>query len=241
MKRSLTIILLSLVTFVPAMAQGARQKAGARSQRVKAPRSMPTVDQILDKYVQAIGGEAAFGKLTTRVAKGTIEEEVSGVTGSFVVYAQAPNKLALIGRAQTKEGFGFDISHGFDGVVGWSVNKAVMGPGFRELSGKELAAEKRDAEFYSEVRLKELYPRMTLRGKMKVGVREAYVIEAKPAEGNPEKWYFDTQTGLLVRTDSVRERAEGVRIPCATYLKDYREVDGIKLPFTIRQFFPGSK
>src|SRR5262245_20557498 len=137
MRRSLTIILLSLSTVVTATAQGARQKAGTRGQHVKTPRSMPTVDQILDKYVQAIGGETALGKLTTRVTRGTIEEEISGVTGSFEVYAQAPNKLALIGRAQTKEGFVFDISHGFDGAVGWSVNKAGMGPGSRELSGKE--------------------------------------------------------------------------------------------------------
>jgi len=200
---------------------------------------MPTVDQILDKYVQAIGGEAALGKLTTRVTKGTLEELVRGITGSIEVYAQAPNKLALISRAQTKTGLAFDIAHGFDGASGWSLN--VAGAGFRELSGKELAAEKRDAEFYSETKLKELYPRMTLKGKMKVGAREAYVIEATPAEGDPEKWYFDAQTGLLVRVDSVQERSEGVRIPVAAYLKDYREVDGIKLPFTRRQFMPGSK
>jgi len=49
MKRSLAIILLSLVTVVTATAQGARQKAGAGPQRVKASRSMPTVDQSLDK------------------------------------------------------------------------------------------------------------------------------------------------------------------------------------------------
>jgi len=239
MKRSLTIILLSLVIGVTAMAQGARQKAGTRTRRVKAPQSMPTVDQILDKYVQAIGGEAALGKLTTRVAKGTIEDLISGVTGSIEVYAQAPNKLALIGRAQTKTGFAFDISHGFDGASGWSLN--VAGAGIRELSGKDLDAVKREAEFYSETKLKELYPRMTLKGKMRVGAREAYVIEATPAEGDPEKWYFDARSWLLVRIDRVLERPEGVRIPVAAYLEDYREVDGIKLPFTRRRFLPGSK
>ena len=42
---------------------------------------------------------------------------------------------------------------------------------------------------------------MVLKGKKRTGKRMAYVIEATPAEGDPEEWYFDTQTGLLVRID----------------------------------------
>ena len=54
MRRSLTLILLSLATIVTAMAQGVQQESATEQQPVKTPQSMPTVDQILDRYVQAI-------------------------------------------------------------------------------------------------------------------------------------------------------------------------------------------
>ena len=79
--------------------------------------------------------------------------------------------------------------------------------------------------------------RQEQKGKQKVGDREAYVIVATPAAGSPEKWYFDTQTGLLIRTDSERESPEG-KVPVEAYLEDYKEIDGVKLPFTLRQVLP---
>src|SRR5215470_13534593 len=163
MKRSLAIILLSMATAVTAMAQGAQQKSETEPQSVKAPQSTPTVDQILDRYAQAIGGATAFGKLTSRVTKMTLEIEDSDVAISFESYAQAPNKHVQIGQVKLGNGIEFEISRGFNGAVGWSLN-ATEG-GFRELSGTELAAEKRAAEFYREIKLRELYPKMALIGQ----------------------------------------------------------------------------
>jgi hypothetical protein len=74
---------------------------------------------------------------------------------------------------------------------------------------------------------------MTVKGKEKVGDKEAYVIEAKPAEGSVEKWYFDTQTGLLIRQDAERETPQG-KVPSETYMDNYKEVDGVKLPHSVR-------
>ena len=65
---------------------------------------------------------------------------------------------------------------------------------------------------------------MTLKGREKVGGSDAFVVEATPAEGHATRLYFDTQTGLLLRKDK-------------TYFEDYREVDGVKLPFRERDDF----
>ena len=78
---------------------------------------------------------------------------------------------------------------------------------------------------------------MTVTGKQKVGEKDAYVIEAKPTEGSVEKWYFDAQTGLLIRLDAERESPQG-KMPTETYLDDYKEVDGVKIPHTVRQTTP---
>ena len=52
-----------------------------------------------------------------------------------------------------------------------------------------------------------------------------------------EKWYFDADSGLLVRVDIERENPQG-KVPVEVYLDDYREVDGVKLPFSLRQVTP---
>jgi hypothetical protein len=232
MKRSLTIILLSLVTVATAMAQGAQQKSGTEPQPLNAPQA-PTVDQILDRYVQAVGGERSLRKLTSRITKMTLVIEGSDITVSFEDYAQAPNKGVQIGRVKLGNGAEFEISRGFNGSVGWSLNPTDGG--FRELSGMELATEKRNTEFYSEIKIRELYPKMALIGQVKVGDHSAYCIEATPPEGSSEKWFFDAQTGLLIRRDFISESETNDKVTTETYFEDYREVDGIKLPFTIRQ------
>ncbi len=193
------------------------------SHRAKSSRSMPTVEQILDNFVQAIGGRQAHKKLISRVMKGKFEIPEEEVSGSIEHEAMAPNKLRVTLRAQTKDGKSFDLSSVFDGAVGWELNQTNAAN--RELSGTELAANRRDAEFYREIKLKELYPKMRFKGEGRVGKRAAYLIEATPKEGNPEKWYFHKKSGLLILTEDTDE---------STYFDDYREVDGVKLPFVVR-------
>jgi len=222
---------------VPALAlrtrPAAAQTPDVPSHGALAQQAPPTVDQIIARYLQAMGGAAALGKLTTRVEKVTFADETNGVTGSFVVYARAPNQRAVIGSAQTKDGSVIDFSRGFDGTVGW-VSKTGVWSGCQKLAGAELAEEKRAAVFHSELRTLELYPRLRLKGRLNVDGRTAEVIEARPREGNPETWYFDTQTGLLLRTDTMKTDAAGKRTKEVIWLEDYRTVDRLRLPFTTR-------
>jgi CubicO group peptidase (beta-lactamase class C family) len=188
------------------------------SHRAKSRRSTPTVERILDKYVQAIGGETAHKKLTSRVMKGKFEIPEEKIIGIIELETMAPNKMKMFLQGQTNNGARFDLSRVFDGEVCWEINPANSG--LCELSGPELAEIRRDAEFLREIRLREIYPKMALIGKEGAGKRAVYVIEAAPREGNPEEWRFNSQTGLLVQIDD-------------THFDDYREVEGIKLPFTI--------
>jgi hypothetical protein len=149
-----------------------------------------------------------------------------GLTGPLEVYAKAPNKnFTTINIA----GFGV-VQFGFNGTVGWSQDPQT---GLREMAGVELTDMKRDSEFHRDIKLKQLFPKMTLTGKEKVGEREAYVIEATPADGKPEKMYFDTQTGLLLRLDNDRESPQG-SAHVETYFEDYRVSGGVKAPFTVK-------
>ncbi len=185
----------------------------------------PTVVQILDKYVQALGGKPAIEKPKNSVLRASFEYQ--GKSGTVEVYAKAPNKLAVLTQLQ---GVG-EVREGFDGSVGWYEDSQT---GVREKTGQELSVTKRGAEFNGVLKLRELYPKMTLKGKQSVGDREAYVVEADPGDGSLRRMYFDAGTGLLVRNDIEYDTPQG-RATFNWYFEDYREVGGIKMPFTRRR------
>ncbi|MBO0726840.1 MAG: hypothetical protein J2P52_14645 [Blastocatellia bacterium] len=87
-------------------------------------------------------------------------------------------------------------------------------------------------------KLKERYSKLTLLGLAQLENRGAYVIEAAPPRGQPEKLYFDRQTGLLVHMDIVPDLGPQ-QMRMHAYFEDYRVVDGVKLPFAIRRARPG--
>lgn len=217
MKRTLTTLLLCSLIAVAAFAQGAAPK----------PADLPTVDQVLDKYVQMLGGKAAMEKITSTASKGTFEIAAFGATGSAEVWEKAPNKAAL---KLDIPGFGL-VLEGFNGTVAWSQDPQS---GLREKTGAELAATKLDSDFYKPLKLKQLYPKITVKGKEKVGDKDAIVLTATPADGAPETWYFDATSGLQMRMDLERETPQG-KTAVQVFLEDYKEVDGIKVPHTMRQ------
>ena len=192
----------------------------------------PSVDQILDKYVEAIGGKAAIEKVTSRVSIGSAEIVGMDAKGTIEIYEKAPNKLTRI----VKIPGAFAWASGFNGTLAWAFN---MSSGkLEEKKGKELAVAKTAADFYQVLKLKERYSKISVKGVEKIqyrnGPRETYVIEATAPTGDPEKLYFDTETGLLIRHDTMEESEEG-KVPIREFLLDYKEVDGVKIPFTSRQ------
>jgi PDZ domain len=89
---------------------------------------------------------------------------------------------------------------------------------------------KRDAEFYLPLKFRETYPNVALKGGVKLGERETYLLEA-PAAGNPKRWYFDSQSGLLLRAETTN--SSGKVLESMDY-GDYRMVDGVQEPFNAR-------
>lgn len=179
------------------------------------------VDETLNHYIEAMGGRDAIENVTSRVARGTLEMANLEV-GTVEFYSKAPDKYAFVMKIA-----GNAVRKGYNGRVGW-VQEG--GEEVRRLDGVELAEMKRDAEFYREIKLKELFPIINFDGKSSVNGRDAYVLTATPAEGSSEKWYFDAKSGLMIRTDSERESTE-----TESYFEQYRVIDGVNLPVRLRQ------
>lgn len=233
MKLKITIFLTAVLMLA---ANVWAQKPDSKSD-VKAPEAkptpaakLPTVKEVLDKYVQAIGGREANEKIQTRVMKGNVEISPMGVKGTNEIYAVAPDKsYAKVSLA----GFG-EIIEAYDGKTAWTINPLQ---GNRDKSGNELLQTKLGSTFHRELNLDKLYSKMELKGTEKVGDKEAYVIVATPVGLEAQTFYFDKVTGLLLREDMTSITPEGV-MPVKTFYDDFREVDGIKLPYKIRAVLP---
>ena len=188
-----------------------------------------TVDEVLKRFVEAIGGTDAIDATNSRVTKGTVD--VAGISrgGSFELYAVAPNKAVMVMQAHPLG----TIKLGFNGRNGWTTSAT----GKRLLKGAELAKLQRDSDFYEWLKIKTVFAKVTLPGMSKIGYRDVYVLDLQPATGAVERMYLDAQTFLPVRINSV-SMVGTVSEPVETYLDDWREVDGVKYPFTISERFP---
>lgn len=198
--------------------------AGGAPGQAKTAEALPTVEQVLDKYIQGMGGKAAYEKLKSRVMTGS-QVTADGTTIPLETYQAAPDKVVTI-LTTPRQGV---MMSGYNGKVAWVKNQR----GMRELSGAQLAEMKRSADFYGDLKLKELFPGLEVVDREKVGDRDAFVLASEPAPNRIEKLYFDTQTGLLLRILTITQTMIAP-IPDQTDFEDYRDVDGVKLPFIIR-------
>ena len=221
-----TLCLLFAATFSFAQGDG-HQKTETKPEATKAETkpALPTVDQILEKFDKVTGSKIRGTKVTSIFTKGTLEIPALGVSGTVEIYAKAPNKMLSV---QTIPGFGV-ISEGYDGQVAWSQDPTS---GIRQKKGEEFAQTKRSADFAGD--LHSQFSKFELKGTEKVGDKDAYVIVATPTIGKPETWFFDTQTGLMIRSDMTIVSPMG-EIPMKNFLEDYREFEGMLIPYTMRQ------
>ena len=206
-----------------ALAATARGQAPAQAPSA-AP--LPSVDQILNRYMDAVGGRSAWLKLTSRVTTGTIDVSPANVSGTIELSEKAPDRILSEIRIS-----GILFRQGFDGTVGWSDDPQN---GLREETGAELDEARRDADFYHPLDLRKLYERLTVVDMEKVNDRDAYKVEAEVPDNAPDEIYFEVASGLPARVLNHRHTPQGV-IDFVEDFDDYREVDGIKRPYIIRE------
>jgi hypothetical protein len=198
---------------------------------VKQPPSFPSPDAILAKYIQALGGEAALRKVTSRViiAKRDYPAGPAGlqpVIADVEIDQQAPNLTVMFSKAEK-----LAVSEGFDGQTAWAQG---MNGNVNNLPEPDQQRAKRSADFYESLDLAKNYERMEVVGTEKVNNKDAYVLLAYAQNDTPERLYFDTKTGLLLRRLTTLPSSLGP-FPYAVDYDEYKKTSkGIMFPFVVR-------
>jgi hypothetical protein len=196
--------------------------AGSQATPAPTPAAL-SAEQVLAKYTEALGGTAAIEKTQTRVMKGTFTG-ANGVALPFEIHQKAPDKFYI--NVTTQQG---TIERAFDGKSAWEKSPR----GVIELAHPVLDNLKSVFLLFHNIKLKEQFTQMRLGGRDMIGDRQVIIIGGRTTDRKRQRLFFDAETGLLLRRITYTETPIGV-IPEQIDFEDYRVVDGVKLPFTVR-------
>jgi zinc protease len=195
-----------------------------------------TADDVIEKSLTALGGRAAFGKVTSQSATGTITLSTPGgdVSGPVEVLSAVPNKsrtlikvdLSSLGAGQLV------MDQRFDGASGYVLDSLQ---GNRDITGNQLDNMRNGSFPHPFLNYKKMGATAQLGPKEKVGDRDAYPVTLDFPSGSAVHQYIDAETYLPIRVVAKIDVPQlGREIEQTTDLLDYRAVDGVKVPFEVR-------
>jgi len=196
----------------------------------------PSADQILDKYIQAVGGAQRLAGLTSFVATG-ISEGYGGFggDGDYTVYAKAPNQRTTIIAFKDHPERGTSVWT-FNGTRGWIKTPRGFLPQF-ELMGEELVGEKLEAMMAFPGQIKGVMTSWRTGLSRVIDNKDYQIVQGFGPKGMYKDelitLFFDQDTGLLRRMIRYGTSPVG-RVPVQTDYLDYRDVGGIKFPFEFK-------
>lgn len=215
----------ALLGVLPAMA--ADEKPAAATDR------RPAGNALITRFIKASGGETALRQRTSRLTKGRISVPSLGVNGGMEILQAAASK-----SLQTFEiGPGVTFAMGSDGTTAWM---NIPGIGVMEMEGDQRQQFIAESDLYRMLSLRTRFTKSEVKPSQKLGAMECDVLVGTTKDGKTETLYFSHATGLLARWDRDILSQDGSWASGENWLEDYRSVDGLQLPFKIRQPKPES-
>jgi photosynthetic reaction center cytochrome c subunit len=216
---------------IPVIKEEEAAEPGAAGKKPGENAALPKPEELLDKYLAAIGGAAALDKITSRVQTGKLLA-FGGQTFPAEVYSKAPDK-----RVSTMHLEGGDSVTAFDGQRGWL---SVPGRPAHMMSASENDAARLDADLHFAEHVKTMYSKFNVAAGEKIDGHDTYLVECRTEERTPLRLYVDKESGLLLRLVRYAQSPLGLN-PTQIDYADYREADGVKVPFRWTVARPGNR
>jgi hypothetical protein len=190
---------------------------------------VPTADQILDKYIQALGGAQRLAGVKSFIATGTsLGYEGLGGGGQFQIFGQAPDRrtVQIVFKDHPERG---DSTRTYNGSTGWVKSpRGLLGQ--YDLTGSELDGLRLEAQLAFPGQIKQVLTNLRSGNPDSVNGSDVDVVQGTGPRGVLATLYFDKQSGLLMRMVRYGRSPVG-RVPVQSDYSDYRDVGGVKFPF----------
>ena len=189
------------------------------------PADAQTLDEVLERHFEAIGGVAAWEALQSTRSTGRLDLMGGAATGEITSTAARPSYL----RADITLN-GMNVVQAYDGETGWMINPFAGQTTAAPADAATVAAMAEQADLDGPlVGWREDGHSIELAGTEDVNGAEAYRLEVTLASGEASTYFIDTSTHMVIRVQAERE----VTGPTTTDLSDYRDVSGLMMPFAV--------
>jgi hypothetical protein len=187
---------------------------------------LPSGESLLKRAIDKSGGAQAYARAKSVSMAGRVEMEGRNISGTATLLEEGRKSYT----AMEFPGIG-KVEEGYNGDTAWE-DSALQGP--RLLEGDEKAAAKRASTLWLIAAWREVFTEARTIGPADVDGKPAWQVEMVAKEGKPETWFFDRDSGLLVKTSGVLSTAMG-DLATELTMSDFRTVDGILTPFAMTQ------
>jgi hypothetical protein len=189
----------------------------------------PTSEQILDRYIQALGGAQKLSGLTSFIATGaSLGYGGFGGDGEFTIYAKSPNQRTthISFKDHPERG---DSVWAFNGATGWIKTPRGLLSDY-QLVGEELDGERLEAQLAFPGQIKTVLTNWRVGLRRAIGNKDYIILQGRGPRNLLATLYFDPDTYLLARLVRYGPSPVG-RVATQIDYRDYRDVGGIKFPF----------
>lgn len=192
------------------------------------PRELPSAEEIIADYLDAIGGAEAIRAHSSSQARGTMELLGQGIRGEMQMYAAAPNKSLMVASFPD---LGIESKTGYNGEVAWALDPMT---GERILQGDELQQIVDESDYYSDLHDPSKFQSMETLELTEYAGRAAYKVKLVYISGREMFEYFDEENGRLVGAEGLQYSLMGA-INFRVFVSEYQQFGDIMAPTKIIQ------
>lgn len=219
----------SLISGVLAQDKEPTEKAAAGKE--EAEEKLPSAEEVLQNYIKAIGGEAAYKEHQSQHAIGTVDLGAQNMKGKMEVFAARPNRLLVMIEMP---GVG-EITTGYNGEVGWMSNP-LTGPMILPESMLDQVATQ--ADFDHALRKPEDFKILEMLGREEFNGEPCYKLRLVHRTGFESTEFYNEKTGL--QTGFISSQASPLgEVKVTTVITDYKKFGDMLMPSKIVQKVSG--
>ena len=190
-----------------------------------------TVDQIVQKHTEAIGGDAKIKAIQSVKATGKASLMGGQMEAPVSLQLKRPSSMRMELSLQGKS-----FVQAFDGTTAWSINPFAGSPDAQKSNDEDTKSARDDADFIegSLVDYKTKGHTVELIGKEDVEGTAAYKLKVTKKGGTVEYQYLDAQTFLPIKSAGKRKQM-GQEIEFESYPSNFKPVNGVMMPYSLNQ------
>jgi len=197
-----------------------------------------TASQVIDRNVAAKGGLQAWRSVQTISFSGKMDAGGKSKTQlPFVLEKKRPRKTRV--ELAFKNDTAVQV---YDGVNGWKLRPYLGRKTVESYSADELKAAGFESELDGPlVDYAAKGNKVELEGVEKIENQDAYRLKVTMKGGLVQHIWLDAETFLEVKVEGTPRRMDKTMRPVSIYLRDYRSVSGLKVPYVIETAVQGNK